>query len=196
MKNTTLFEEKREEPMHWFAMSAPFRREIKVKEMLEKEKMECFIPMRQDIRTVKGKKEVVSVPAVSNLIFVHTTDSRLKWFKTYTTYLQYLTWTIDGISHKIIIPDYQMNQFMAVCNTHDKKLIFLKPYEVNLSKGVHVRIHGGTFDNVEGIFVKVKGARSKRVVVLLPNTMAVATAEVHPDLLEILSDPEPRPSVK
>lgn len=176
----------KEEPMYWFAMSAPYGRELKVQEMLDKEKIENFIPMRQRVQTVKGKKECVSVPAVSNLIFVHSTPSRLKLFKSYTSYLQYLTWTIDGMVQKIIIPDYQMNQFIAVCKTRDERLVYLKPDDVNLSKGVRVRIHGGGFDGVEGIFVKVKGIRSKRVVVLLPGAMAVATAEVHPDLLEIL----------
>lgn len=178
----------KEEPMYWFAMSAPYNRELKVKDMLDKEKIENFIPMRYEVRTVKGKKVCTQVPAVGNLLFVHTTASRLRLFKQFTSYLQYLTLTIEGMTQKIIVPDYQMNQFMAVCNTYDKKLIYLKPEEVNLSKGVHVRIHGGPFDNVEGLFVKVKGARSKRVVVMLPGTMAVATAEIHPDLLEVLSD--------
>lgn len=181
-----LLQENKEESMHWFAMSAPYHREIKVKEMLDKEKIESFIPMRQAVRTVKGKKEKILLPAVSNLIFVHATESQLRSFKKCTSYLQYLTWTVDGVVQKIIVPDCQMNQFMAVCNTYDKRLIYLKPEEINLSKGVHVRIHGGIFDKVEGIFVKVKGARSKRVVVMLQNTMAVATAEVHPDLLEVL----------
>lgn len=182
------FEADEGELMYWFAMSAPYSRELKVQEMLDKEKIENFIPMCQSVRTVKGKKECVSVPAVSNLIFVHTTPSKLKLFKSYTSYLQYHTWTIDGKVKKIIVPDYQMNQFMAVCNTHDERLVYLKPDDINLSKGVHVRIHGGAFDGVEGIFVKVKGIRSKRVVVLLQGALAVATAEVHPDLLEILSE--------
>lgn len=180
--------ETKEEPVYWFAMSAPYHRELKVKDMLDKEKIENFIPMRYEVRTVKGRKVRTQVPAVSNLLFVHTTESRLRLFKQFTGYLQYLTLTIEGMTRKIIVPDYQMDQFMAVCNTYDKKLIYLKPEEVNLSKGVRVRIHGGPFNNVEGIFVKVKGVRSKRVVVMLQGTMAVATAEIHPDLLEVLPD--------
>lgn len=178
----------KKELMYWYAMSAPYGRELKVQEMLDKEKIENFIPMRQSVRTVKGKKERVSVPAVSNLIFVHTTASKLKLFKSYTSYLQYHTWIIDGMVQKIIVPDYQMNQFIAICKTRDERLVYLKPDDINLSKGVRVRIHGGGFDGVEGIFVKVKGIRSKRVVVLLQGALAVATAEVHPDLLEILSE--------
>ena len=49
-----------------------------------------------------------------------------------------------------------------------------------------MRIIGGAFNNVEGIFVKVKGVRSRRVVLLVEGVTAVALTEVSPDLLEVL----------
>lgn len=174
------------EPMCWYAMSAPYNRELKVKNMLDNENIECFVPMRYEIRNIKGKKERVYVPAVSNLIFVYTTESRLKLFKQKINYLQYLTLTIDGNSKKITVPDERMRQFIHICNTYDKKLVYLRPEEVNLSKGVKVRIHGGAFNDVEGIFVKIKGIRNRRVVVLIQGVAAVATAEIHPDLIEVM----------
>ena len=41
------------------------------------------------------------------------------------------------------------------------------PDEVNLRKGTKVRITGGDFEGYEGVFVKVKGARDRRVVISL-----------------------------
>lgn len=132
-----------EEPMHWYAMSVPYNRVLRVKSMLDEKQISCFVPMRYEVRTVRGRKMRLYVPAVSNLIFVHTTDSCLKLFKQTTTFLQYLVYKVDGVSHKIIVPDAQMEQFMRVCRTNDEHLIYLKPEEINLSKGTRVRILGG-----------------------------------------------------
>lgn len=170
----------------WYAMSVPYNRVLKVKSMLDEKQIECFVPMRYEIRTIKGRKLRVYVPAVSNLIFVHTTDSALKLFKQTTTFLQYLVRKENGVSHKIIVPDTQMQQFMRVCCTNDEQLIYLKPEEINLSRGTRVRILGGIFNGVEGIFVKVKGKRNRRVVVLIDHVSAIAVSEVSPDLIEIL----------
>lgn len=77
------------EPMCWYAMSVPYNRVLKVKGMLDTEGIETFVPMRHEIRIVRGKKVRLYIPAVSNLLFVHTTDSRLRLFKQTTTFLQY-----------------------------------------------------------------------------------------------------------
>lgn len=174
------------EPICWYAMSVPYNRVLKVKSMLDEAQIECFVPMRYEVRTIQGRKIRQYVPAISNLIFVHTTDSRLKLFKQTTTYLQYLVRSVDGISRKIIVPDFQMEQFIRVCHNDEGRLLFLKPEEINLSKGTRVRILGGVFNGVEGVFVKVKGKRNRRVVVLIDHVSAIAVSEVSPDLIEVL----------
>ena len=174
------------EPVCWYAMSVPYNRVLKVKDMLDSERIECFVPMRYEVRTVRGHKTRLYVPAVSNLLFVHTTDSRLKMFKQTTTFLQYLVRRVDGVSRKIVVPDAQMEQFIRVSRTGDDGLVYLKPEEINLGKGTRVRILGGVFDGVEGLFLKVKGRRSRRVVVLVDHVSAVAVSEVSPDLIEVL----------
>ena len=47
-----------------------------------------------------------------------------------------------------------------------------------------MRITGGPFEGQEGVFVKVKGARDRRVVVQIQGVIAVAMATVNPDLIE------------
>ena len=97
-------------------------------------------------------------------------------------YLQYIT---DTRSHeKIIIPDVQMQRFIAVAGTYDDQLLYFQPGELNLAKGTRVRITGGEFAGYEGTFLKVKGARDRRVVIAVEGVIAVALAVIHPDLIE------------
>lgn len=93
---------------------------------------------------------------------------------------------------KIIVPDDQMRQFIAVAGTYDEHLIFFSPDEVNLRKGTKVRITGGDFEGYEGVFVKVKGARDRRVVISLQGVIAMAMATLSPDLIEVIEEPKKR----
>ena len=79
-----------------------------------------------------------------------------------------------------------MQQFIAVTQAANDKLIYLRPEEVDIEKGTRVRLHGGTFDGTEGIFVKIRGKRSRKVVLLIEDVAAVAMVEISNDLIEIL----------
>jgi transcription antitermination factor NusG len=168
----------------WYAMRAIFRKEMDIKNLLDKEKIVSFIPMHYTVTTKNGRKARELVPVVSNLIFVHASLEAIKKAKSKNKYLQYI---VDSRSReKIIIPDQQMKHFIAVASNYNEKTIYLKPEEINLKKGTLIRIIGGVFDGVEGVFIKVKGARSRRVVVLIQGVIAVATAEIEPDLIEVI----------
>lgn len=170
----------------WFAMSAPFRKELAAKSQLERRFIESFVPMHYAIRTRGGRKSREEVPAINNLIFVRSTKERLQDAKNEIGFLQYLTRRENGRNVPIIVPDDQMQRFMAVARMRNEKVVYLRPEEVNLERGTNVRILGGPFDGVEGIFVKVQGRRNRRVVVMVEGIAAVATAEIEPDLIEVI----------
>ena len=132
----------------------------------------------------KGKKVRALVPVVHNLLFVHARPSDVQRVKSQVTYLQYITDTRSG--QKIIVPDSQMQRFIAVSGTYDDHLLYFQPDELNLSKGTKVRITGGEFEGQEGVFLKVKGARDRRVVIEIQGVIAVAMATIHPDLIEVI----------
>ena len=100
------------------------------------------------------------------------------------SYLQYITDTRSG--QKIIIPDNEMQRFIAVAGTYHEQLLYFRPDELNLSKGTKVRVTGGDFEGQEGIFLKVKGARDRRLVIKIQGVIAVAMASIHPDLIEVI----------
>ena len=170
----------------WFAMSAPYRNEMKAKQLLDDKGVDNFIPLCSKIIVGRdGRKKRKVVPIVSNLLFAYTTRSNLQQIKSKAPFLQYRTHRVNGRNEPIVVPQKDMEQFMAVCNTTGEQLIYFSPEEINLAQGTPVRVVGGAFDGVEGIFLKVKGARSKRVVVQIEG-IAVATAEIQPQYIQVI----------
>ena len=175
------------EELTWFAMSATFGRSIKAKAFLESKQVECFVPMRYEIIKDKTQGNIRKlVPAINNLIFAYTTKERIQALKSTAEYLQYLTHPIGGRNVPIIVPIEQMQQFITICDTFDESLTYLSPDEINLEEGTPVKIIGGAFDGVVGIFVKVNNSRKRRVVVLVQGVSAVMLAEFNDGYLQPL----------
>lgn len=172
------------EEKQWFAMRATYRRGLQIKSLLDQKGISNFIPMRYEIRIRNGRKKRELVPVISDLIFVYAAQPELQWIKDRNPCLQYLMDIRNG--QKIVVPDRQMRDFIAVAGTYDERLIYFSPDEVNLRKGTKVRITGGDFEGYEGVFIKVKGARDRRVVISLKGIIAMAMATLPPDLIEII----------
>ncbi len=173
----------------WFAMSAPYRREMAAKELLDKKGIENFIPMRRAVVTNRlGKRMLRMVPAIHNLIFAHTDRATLQTIKSGVNCLQYRTRPENGKNVPIVVPDKQMEQFITICNEQNEELRYLDPWETDLPKGTRVRIVGGKFDGIEGRFVKVKGVRNRRVVVEIEHITTVVLSEIESDLIERIEE--------
>lgn len=177
-----------EQPM-WFAMRATYRRELIAQRALEAASIVSFVPMRYELKMERGRRRRRLVPAIHNLIFVQATPSVLQAVKAKMPYLQYMMRRVEGQAQgeKIVVPDAQMEAFMAAAASLDEGMTYLGPQEVSLEKGLHVRIHGGPCDGREGYLVKVPGYRNRRVVVAIEGVVAVALAEVKPEQIEVLS---------
>ena len=172
----------------WFAMRVTFRRELGVKQMLDVEHIENFIPMRQEMRLVRGRKVKVMVPVIHNLIFVHAEKELLQSFKSKVPHLQYMTVRTAGKNQPIIVPESQMKDFITVSSSDDSNLVYFDAAECSIPAGTKVRICGGAFDGVTGNFVKVKGKRNKKVVLAIQNVMAVAIDAFSYDSIEVIND--------
>ena len=180
-------EENRVTETVWFAMSAPYRNEMRAKSLLESKGIECFVPMRyQIVETRTGVKSRKLLPAIHNLIFVHTSKTIIQEAKTRCEFLQYRTKPHNGKNVPIIVPDKEMLQFIAVTQALSEKLLYLNLDEIDLEKGTRIRIHGGVLDGTEGLFVKLKGKRRRSVIIQIEGVAAVALTKVSPDLIEVI----------
>jgi transcription antitermination factor NusG len=185
------------DPRIWFPMRVTYQREMKVKAELDRLEIENFIPMTYQFTESRkqGDTELRRelVPAINNLIFVHSTKERISELKVSNELLEPLRYMIDqtaGEAHTIMtVPDKQMENFMRVASVTDDTVMFLDETTIVGKEGKRVEIMGGPFEGVTGVIRRVK--RCKRVVVELEGITCVAIAFVPVGLLkeiEILGD--------
>lgn len=172
--------------IRWFVMSA-YKNEKKAEEKLSgKDGLEYFIPKCYAVRVYHGVKSKRLVPVIPNLVFVHASRKQITDFKKYHNFLQFVTWEKSTGLEYLVVPDEQMESFITIASQYEETTVYYKPEEIDIRKGTRVCIHGGKLDGVKGVFMRVQGKRNCRVVVMLEGVMAVS-AEVHPDLIEVIS---------
>ena len=173
------------DPKIWFPMRVTYQREMKVKTELDRLGIESFVPMMYKV--VDGDMpQLELVPAISNLIFVRSTQERISGLKSSNKTLEPLRYMIDQTAqqpHTIMtVPDRQMQNFMRVASKTDDSVMFLDDESVVGKEGKRVEIIGGAFEGVTGVIRRVK--RCKRVVVEIEGVASVAIAFVPAGLLK------------
>lgn len=174
--------------IHWYALRITYSRELVLKAFLDQNRIENFVPMRYEFVLRDGQRIRKLVPAVHNLVFIHSTRKTIDEIKKEHVISRPLRYIMDRETRQpIVIPEPQMRHFIAVAGNYEQQVIYLPATEYSMQKGDRVRITGGIFEGVEGVFVRVKGDR--RVVVSIQGVMAVATAFIHPSLIERIETP-------
>lgn len=170
----------------WFVLNA-YKAEKKAEDELKNNpKFQTFIAKKYTIRTYHGRRTRELVPIIANIIFVKGKYQDIDNFQSQRSYINFATYSIDGHRKIMTVPDNQMQNFINIARHFEEEITFYRPEEINIKKGCKVKVHGGIFDGLEGTLMKVKGKRSKRIVVLIENVVAVAATEIQPDLIEIL----------
>ena len=175
-----------ESPYQWFAMRASYKRELVARDYLVGKGIEVFVPMKREIKVVRGIKRKLTVPAINSLIFVYAKKEVLQQAKFGVEYLQYLTRKQDGQNIPIIVPERQMEQFRQVVEDDTIDKIYYAPGELNIDKGTKVRVHGGPMDGVEGVLLKVKGKRARQFTMEVEGTIALSTNVENFHLVEVV----------
>lgn len=170
----------------WYAMAATFKREMKIKKILDDLNIENFIPMSYKYVIKNGKKEKKMLPLIHNLVFVKSSMIEIQQIKRKYKYLQFLTNKIENKNVPIVVPEKQMKDFIRAVNVYDDKSEVLNYNEIKIKKGSRVRIIGGPFDGQEGIFTKVNNHRSRSVVVSIKGVAAVCINSISPSMIQVI----------
>ena len=170
-----------ETDLKWFAIRVTYSREMALKGYLDQYGIESFIPMHYK-EFIKGERKVrklVPCHSQSGIRAVESReDGRNQERRFRSRFL--LRYIMDRERREpLVVPDRQMSSF----HSRGRGLrraggLSRLSRLLSLREGDRVRITGGVFAGVEGVFLRVKGDR--RVVVSIEGVMAVATAFVHP----------------
>ncbi len=184
MPQTTETEQQKE----WFVLRVTYQRELSAKAKLDALGIACFVPTKVVRKLEKSGKYVKKrVSALHNYIFVNSTRSCIDNIK-----LSKIPWLRYVIDHKrdntkstvLTVPEKQMLDFIAVAGSDDEHIEYISEEEINFSRGERVRILGGPFEGVEGIFMKINNKRGRCVVVKIEGITAVATTTIPSILVE------------
>lgn len=171
----------------WYALRVSYSRELKLKEVLDAQGFENFIPMKYKLVEKGGQRKRVRVPAIHNLVFVHADYGALRTLHDDpATRPPFYFLCRRGTRSPLVIPDAQMRNFMLVAGTEDESLLYLSPDEVPFQKGRRVRVLSGPFEGAVGVMLRLR--KDRRVVVQVQGVMAVATTFIHPSLLQPCDD--------
>lgn len=171
----------------WFAIRVTYSRELKFKEYLDQNSIPNFIPMHYVMVNQKGKSVRKLVPIIHNLVFVNTDKPTLEYIKQFQSANFPIRYIMGRTHHRpIIIPEKQMQDFIAVSGQYEEQIVYLDPTEVSIKKGDRVRVTGGIWRGIEGKYIRI--AKDRRVVVSIEGIMAVGTAFIHPSLIEVVKE--------
>lgn len=174
----------------WYVLRAVFKSELRVRDALRRAGFRAYVPMRWEIMVSGGRKLRRLVPAITELVFVYSTAEAITDFKSHCRDTVYWL-TRPSLSgnrryEKIVVSEKAMNDFIRITEQTESNVAFFRPEELRLNKGDRIRIHGGVFDGVEGVLLKVKGRREKQLVVEIADIAAVAVT-VQPEVVELMS---------
>jgi transcription antitermination factor NusG len=168
--------------LKWYAARVKYRTEKRIKTFLEQEKIEHFIPLKQDVRQKRGKLVKMEIPEIPCLVFVKTN------YRTAMSLPQNSGFSMGFIkNHETnsfqIIPDKQMKDFMFLL---DFSNVTFRVENSSLRRGDKVRVVKGEFAGIEGELIRFKG--HKRVVVRLEGVFSLVTTYIPGSFIERINE--------
>ncbi len=183
---TLAYNHRDENEQFWFVMgSKNHMKELQIRDEARTKGLEAFVPITYSYKTVRGEKQRKLVPAINGYIFVKATTKELEQFianSQYTIFPQKSTFT--DREDFLIVPNHDMENFIAVIEKAGEHITYFKPDEISLNPGDKIRIQGGFYDGREGIITRIKGKRNKHLVVQIQGIL-IAAVELSPELVQL-----------
>lgn len=152
---------------------------------LQSEHVEVFTPMRWRLTIKHGKRIREEVPFLQDLLFVHDVRKHLDSFVEKIPTLQYRYQRGGKYCEPMVVPDIDMDRFIYAVSRMKVSQYYLSGELTPSMYGRKIRIIGGCLDGYEGHLLSVRGSRTKRLLVELPDWIT-ASIEVNPEFIELL----------
>lgn len=156
--------------------------------ILSEMEFEVFTPMHWKLFIHQGKRNRKLVPVISDLLFVHSDKIKLDEVVRKTPTLQF-RFTRKKHCEPITIKEKEMTRFINAVGNFEKVKYYTSDELNSGFKGKRVRIIGGILNGYEGLLLSVRGSKTKRLLVELPDLLT-AGVEVNPEYIEIIGNEE------
>lgn len=179
-------QEIKDNEVHWFVIgSLSLHKELKIRDNMRMEGIECYVPMRYEVKTVRRQQQRTLEPAITGVIFAKSTLATLKDYILKSKEHIYLRKsTFSNKQEYLIVGDKEMDNFIRATELSQENVTYFNPSEVTLHEGDKIRVKGGLYDGIEGILTRIKGKKRKSLVVQIPG-VAIAAIEMTPDMVEL-----------
>lgn len=172
-------------PSSWYVLRVSYSRSLKMQESLEAKGIRTFVPMVWRKKQVGTKTEKVLVPAIGNMCFAYWTRSGIEDFiRGFGESSPVHFYWDRAAGRPMTVPEKAMNDFITVASSMDEDLIYLTEISDKLREGQMVKVKEGPFKGVEGRIVRIR--KSRRILVELPDMLAVASTYIPAEELEII----------
>ena len=162
---------------HWYAFKVFYNKVFEIEDVLNKNKIETYIPCETTFVEHGGMKKKVRKPIISSLLFFYSTERQaLELQQQLTDRVILYTRLVDWKKLPIAIPEREMNIFMLVTSSGEKGLDYFGDVPMKYSTGERVLVTDGPFKGAEGYIHRIKGNR--RLIVTIQGVCAVATTYI------------------
>ena len=147
--------------------------------------IEVFTPMKWRMTKRNGRQFGREVPVMPDLLFAHDTRKILDPIVAQTPTLQYRFKKGGTYCEPIIVPEEDMNRFIGAVRAAEEPKYYSAEEIDSLVTGKNIRIVGGAMDGQEGKLLTVRGSKVKRIVIKLPNLLALSV-KVEDEYIQII----------
>lgn len=170
------------EEIHWYALKVFYRRTLDIQAELNDMGITTYVAMVTEERLRGGKKVVVSKPLISSLLFLQTTATFLKAYKT--RHEHDLMYYVDFATRKPAPIDEAAMRSFIILTSADRgtRVKYLGESVPDFKRGEKVRVTGGLYEGAEGYIRKVRSDR--KLIVEVKGVAVVAVSYIDPEFLE------------
>lgn len=147
--------------------------------------IEVFTPMKWRMTKRNGRQFGREVPVMPDLLFAHDSRKILDPIVAQTPTLQYRFKKGGTYCEPIIVPEEDMNRFIGAVRAAEEPKYYSAEEIDSLMTGKNIRIVGGAMDGQEGKLLTVRGSKVKRIVIKLPNLLALSV-KVEDEYIQII----------
>jgi len=143
--------------LSWYAVYTRSRHESKVNELLQKKRIDTFLPLTERWSKRKDRRLKIHVPLFPGYVFVRVwmdAHSHLEILKTDS-----VVRILGNNGKPTPIPDEQVSAVQTLV----KSGLEVNPYPF-LKEGMRVRVVRGPLVDIEGILVETKASRNRLVI--------------------------------